>query len=52
MPQMMPMEWVTLYMMFLSTFIVFNITNYFMSTPNKPHQTSTKINMNKMTWKW
>nr|AIY61571.1 ATP synthase F0 subunit 8 [Prorhinotermes canalifrons] len=51
MPQMMPLEWTTLYAVFLMTFLMFNITNYFTQTPSKVW-TTAKINVNKMSWKW
>nr|AQP29354.1 ATP synthase F0 subunit 8 [Microtermes sp. E16] len=52
MPQMMPMEWLTLYITFLATFLMFNIMNYFNQSPNKKTSTKEAINTNKMSWKW
>nr|QXT44131.1 ATP synthase F0 subunit 8 [Labidotermes celisi] len=53
MPQMMPMEWTMLYIVFLMTFLMFNIINYFAQPPYQ-QKTTTKntINTNKMNWKW
>nr|QXI86633.1 ATP synthase F0 subunit 8 [Koutabatermes spinifer] len=53
MPQMMPMEWTLLYIMFLTTFLMFNIMNYFNQPPHQ-NQTKTKktINIYKTNWKW
>nr|WHM51683.1 ATP synthase F0 subunit 8 [Orthognathotermes sp. n.] len=51
MPQMMPMEWTMLYIMFLTTFMMFNIMNYFMQMPKTPTTTKT-IYTNKFNWKW
>nr|QAX91106.1 ATP synthase F0 subunit 8 [Parrhinotermes sp. C MW-2019] len=53
MPQMMPMEWMMLYMMFLITFLLFNIMNYFMhTTTSKSSITKNYININPLNWKW
>nr|YP_009350510.1 ATP synthase F0 subunit 8 [Macrotermes falciger]AQP27234.1 ATP synthase F0 subunit 8 [Macrotermes falciger] len=52
MPQMMPMEWMMLYMMFLITFLMFNIMNYFNQSPNKQKSSKSIITSNKMNWKW
>nr|YP_009351667.1 ATP synthase F0 subunit 8 [Globitermes sulphureus]AQP30343.1 ATP synthase F0 subunit 8 [Globitermes sulphureus] len=52
MPQMMPMEWTMLYITFLATFLMFNIMNYFIQSPNKQTSTKKNINVNKINWKW
>nr|YP_009350484.1 ATP synthase F0 subunit 8 [Orientotermes emersoni]AQP27182.1 ATP synthase F0 subunit 8 [Orientotermes emersoni] len=52
MPQMMPMEWTMLYFMFLATFLMFNIMNYFIQSPNNKQQEKKVININKTNWKW
>nr|AMX22541.1 ATP synthase F0 subunit 8 [Coptotermes acinaciformis raffrayi] len=52
MPQMMPMEWMTLYITFLMTFLMFNIMNYFTQSPNMTTKITSTINVNKMNWKW
>nr|WNL54397.1 ATP synthase F0 subunit 8 [Amitermes lonnbergianus] len=52
MPQMMPMEWTMLYITFLATFLMFNIMNYFIQSPNKPTKTKKTIFINKINWKW
>nr|YP_009250678.1 ATP synthase F0 subunit 8 [Heterotermes tenuior]AMX23007.1 ATP synthase F0 subunit 8 [Heterotermes tenuior] len=52
MPQMMPMEWMMLYITFLMTFLMFNIMNYFTQSPNTKTTMKTTINVNKMNWKW
>nr|WMY24277.1 ATP synthase F0 subunit 8 [Prorhinotermes molinoi] len=51
MPQMMPLEWTTLYTTFLMTFLMFNIMSYFTQAPSK-EWTTNKIHTNKMNWKW
>nr|AQP29504.1 ATP synthase F0 subunit 8 [Spinitermes longiceps] len=52
MPQMMPMEWTMLYLMFLATFLMFNIMNYFAQSPNKQIKEKKTMNINKTNWKW
>nr|QZK22172.1 ATP synthase F0 subunit 8 [Amitermes sp. QLD_277] len=52
MPQMMPMEWMMLYITFLATFLMFNIMNYFIQSPNKQTKTKKIISMHKINWKW
>nr|URH16648.1 ATP synthase F0 subunit 8 [Heterotermes tenuis] len=53
MPQMMPMEWMTLYITFLMTFLMFNIMNYFTQFPNSTTSpTKSTVSVNKMNWKW
>nr|URH16726.1 ATP synthase F0 subunit 8 [Dentispicotermes sp. n. 2 SH-2021a] len=52
MPQMMPMEWTMLYIMFLATFLMFNIMNYFMQSPSNQTSTKKTISINKINWKW
>nr|YP_009250535.1 ATP synthase F0 subunit 8 [Coptotermes sjoestedti]AMX22799.1 ATP synthase F0 subunit 8 [Coptotermes sjoestedti]AMX22812.1 ATP synthase F0 subunit 8 [Coptotermes sjoestedti] len=52
MPQMMPMEWMTLYITFLMTFLMFNIMNYFTQSPNTTTKSTNAISVNKMNWKW
>nr|YP_009350562.1 ATP synthase F0 subunit 8 [Macrotermes vitrialatus]AQP27388.1 ATP synthase F0 subunit 8 [Macrotermes vitrialatus] len=52
MPQMMPMEWMMLYMTFLATFLMFNIMNYFNQPPNKQESSKSAMHPNKMNWKW
>nr|YP_009351732.1 ATP synthase F0 subunit 8 [Compositermes vindai]AQP30510.1 ATP synthase F0 subunit 8 [Compositermes vindai] len=52
MPQMMPMEWMMLYITFLMTFLMFNIMNYFAQSPNKENKTKKNIPINKINWKW
>nr|APU93538.1 ATP synthase F0 subunit 8 [Sphaerotermes sp. A TB-2017] len=52
MPQMMPMEWTMLYILFLATFLMFNIMNYFTQSPNKQTKAKYTISIKKMNWKW
>nr|YP_009351602.1 ATP synthase F0 subunit 8 [Hirtitermes hirtiventris]AQP30052.1 ATP synthase F0 subunit 8 [Hirtitermes hirtiventris] len=52
MPQMMPMEWTLLYLTFLTTFLMFNIMNYFAQSPNMQKKIKESINIKKTNWKW
>nr|YP_010029659.1 ATP synthase F0 subunit 8 [Pimelocerus perforatus]QOU11165.1 ATP synthase F0 subunit 8 [Pimelocerus perforatus] len=51
MPQMAPLNWLSLYFFFFLMFILSIILNYYMFlyTPKKPTNKIKKISMN---WKW
>nr|YP_009529020.1 ATP synthase F0 subunit 8 [Phryganea cinerea]AXU98775.1 ATP synthase F0 subunit 8 [Phryganea cinerea] len=51
MPQMMPLNWLFLFFMFILFFILFMIMNYYIYSPNL---STSKINIqsNKNYWKW
>nr|YP_009667292.1 ATP synthase F0 subunit 8 [Phryganopsyche latipennis]APQ47893.1 ATP synthase F0 subunit 8 [Phryganopsyche latipennis] len=52
MPQMMPLNWIMLFVYFLFMFYLFIIMNYFISSPeNNFFLTSTK-KINKFSWTW
>nr|WAX39119.1 ATP synthase F0 subunit 8 [Anaplecta sp. 1 ZQW-2020] len=52
MPQMMPLSWLMLFMMFTATFIAFNTLSYF-NYNQHPNKKSKKNNLiNSMSWKW
>nr|ALO77084.1 ATP synthase F0 subunit 8 [Paramarygmus sp. PAR01] len=51
MPQMAPLNWLTLMMMFSSILILFNIMNFYsFCYPIKQQKTSLKTT--KTNWKW
>nr|AIY61662.1 ATP synthase F0 subunit 8 [Glyptotermes sp. A TB-2014] len=52
MPQMMPMSWLTLFISFSTTLILFATMNYYMHMPEITTIKKTSIKMNSMTWKW
>nr|YP_009350653.1 ATP synthase F0 subunit 8 [Odontotermes minutus]AQP27566.1 ATP synthase F0 subunit 8 [Odontotermes minutus] len=52
MPQMMPMEWMILYTVFLASFMMFNIMNYFNQPPTVKTTDKATIITNKVNWKW
>nr|YP_010238574.1 ATP synthase F0 subunit 8 [Cephenemyia stimulator]QTE20631.1 ATP synthase F0 subunit 8 [Cephenemyia stimulator] len=53
MPQMSPINWLSLFIIFSITFVIFNMMNYFNFFPSTPksHFPKNKIN-NSMNWKW
>nr|YP_010397541.1 ATP synthase F0 subunit 8 [Boreoheptagyia brevitarsis]UQJ73450.1 ATP synthase F0 subunit 8 [Boreoheptagyia brevitarsis] len=54
MPQMAPISWLTLFILFSLTLILFNILNYYCSLP-KNLNSSEKISSFKtssLNWKW
>nr|YP_009236439.1 ATP synthase F0 subunit 8 [Muscina levida]AMH85737.1 ATP synthase F0 subunit 8 [Muscina levida]QNE85671.1 ATP synthase F0 subunit 8 [Muscina levida] len=53
MPQMAPINWLSLFIIFSMSFLLFNIMNYYLYIPKMPK--SKLINSNKfnsMNWKW
>nr|WAX39223.1 ATP synthase F0 subunit 8 [Anaplecta sp. 8 ZQW-2020] len=53
MPQMMPLSWFMLFVMFAATFILFNIMSYF-NFNICPHNENKTQKQKKLTfnWKW
>nr|YP_009526272.1 ATP synthase F0 subunit 8 [Neolucanus maximus]AXU40286.1 ATP synthase F0 subunit 8 [Neolucanus maximus] len=51
MPQMSPMNWTTLTIMFILVFIMFNTTNFF-SMKYNPSKLEIKKITKSSTWKW
>nr|QAX91197.1 ATP synthase F0 subunit 8 [Parrhinotermes aequalis] len=53
MPQMMPTQWMILYMLFMVTYLLFNIMVYYMHTAtSKKLITKNYINIGTLNWKW
>nr|ACC94686.1 ATPase 8 [Hydrellia tritici] len=53
MPQMAPISWLSLFLIFSLAFIIFNMINYFFFIPNSNKLNNMKkINLNSMNWKW
>nr|YP_010894992.1 ATP synthase F0 subunit 8 [Austalis copiosa]WJW73505.1 ATP synthase F0 subunit 8 [Austalis copiosa] len=53
MPQMAPMNWLSLFLLFSMIFLLFNMMNYFIYLPTMPKSmTSNKIITKSMNWKW
>nr|AFQ62331.1 ATP synthase F0 subunit 8 [Dermestes peruvianus] len=51
MPQMAPMNWLTLFIFFTLTFLVLNSMNFFQTNYQSKTSTSKK-NTYKINWKW
>nr|YP_009540727.1 ATP synthase F0 subunit 8 [Pleoticus muelleri]AYQ22920.1 ATP synthase F0 subunit 8 [Pleoticus muelleri] len=52
MPQMAPLLWLNLFIMFSTTFIIFLIINYFIKVPTKIEKSTTFPTKMEMNWKW
>nr|YP_010166663.1 ATP synthase F0 subunit 8 [Lioporeus pilatei]QRV62754.1 ATP synthase F0 subunit 8 [Lioporeus pilatei] len=52
MPQMAPMNWFILYIIFSMTFISFNFMNYYIFILNKQTMKSNKFMKKILNWKW
>nr|AXZ71071.1 ATP synthase F0 subunit 8 [Pipunculus sp. XL-2018] len=53
MPQMAPISWLIMFIVFSISFIMFNMTNYYNFLPVLSFNTQGNIiQQNCMTWKW
>nr|YP_009545531.1 ATP synthase F0 subunit 8 [Penaeus latisulcatus]AYO45609.1 ATP synthase F0 subunit 8 [Penaeus latisulcatus] len=52
MPQMAPLLWLNLFLMFSATFVMFIILNYFIKVPAKIEKSPSTPLKTEMTWKW
>nr|WOR80631.1 ATP synthase F0 subunit 8 [Curtos sp.] len=52
MPQMAPMFWINLFIMFIIIFIMFNVMNYFSLMYNKKSNNNIKKISKTIFWKW
>nr|URX52945.1 ATP synthase F0 subunit 8 [Glyptotermes sp. 6 AB-2022a]URX52971.1 ATP synthase F0 subunit 8 [Glyptotermes sp. 6 AB-2022a]URX52984.1 ATP synthase F0 subunit 8 [Glyptotermes sp. 6 AB-2022a]URX54516.1 ATP synthase F0 subunit 8 [Glyptotermes sp. 6 AB-2022a] len=52
MPQMMPLSWSALFIMFSMTLVLFATMNYYSHIPKTEITTTKKIKTKKMNWKW
>nr|YP_009383479.1 ATP synthase F0 subunit 8 [Parasa consocia]APH08559.1 ATP synthase F0 subunit 8 [Parasa consocia]UMR54992.1 ATP synthase F0 subunit 8 [Parasa consocia] len=52
MPQMMPLNWMLLFLFSIIIFIMFNIFNYFMYNPKSNKHMNMNFFKKKITWKW
>nr|AML25919.1 ATP synthase F0 subunit 8 [Staphylinidae sp. BMNH 1274217] len=51
MPQMAPMNWLMLFLMFIAVFIMFNVLNYYCFM-YPPKTSSIKKKTTSINWKW
>nr|QNE85806.1 ATP synthase F0 subunit 8 [Tipula flavolineata] len=53
MPQMAPINWLVLFILFSITLIIFSTLNYFSFLPSTPKSLQTeKKNKTPLNWKW
>nr|UQJ75277.1 ATP synthase F0 subunit 8 [Proneotermes latifrons] len=52
MPQMMPLSWMALFIMFSMTLVLFAATNYYVKTPKAKTHIKKTISTKNMNWKW
>nr|AJR19243.1 ATP synthase F0 subunit 8 [Sericostoma personatum]QNE85912.1 ATP synthase F0 subunit 8 [Sericostoma personatum] len=54
MPQMMPLNWISLYMYTITIFMIFIIMNFYLFKYNNNYKYNNMIykSINKMNWKW
>nr|WPN85828.1 ATP synthase F0 subunit 8 [Melinda sp.] len=54
MPQMAPINWLSLFIIFSFTFIIFNMMNYYSFIPFMPKSNliNKKQLMTSLNWKW
>nr|YP_010261375.1 ATP synthase F0 subunit 8 [Homoneura interstincta]UIB40282.1 ATP synthase F0 subunit 8 [Homoneura interstincta] len=53
MPQMAPIGWLSLFIIFSMTFILFNMMNYYSILPSSPKSSEKSFfRINSMNWKW
>nr|URX54451.1 ATP synthase F0 subunit 8 [Procryptotermes speiseri] len=52
MPQMMPMSWLTLFIMFSATLTLFATLNYYTTTPKTKPNGKALLLTNHLNWKW
>nr|YP_010035469.1 ATP synthase F0 subunit 8 [Ludioschema sulcicolle]QQQ88061.1 ATP synthase F0 subunit 8 [Ludioschema sulcicolle] len=51
MPQMAPLSWINLFILFIITYMILNSLNYFSFTYNNK-TSSTSLKSKKINWKW
>nr|QNE85417.1 ATP synthase F0 subunit 8 [Sciomyza simplex] len=53
MPQMAPIGWLSLFIIFSITFMLFSMMNYYSSLPTSPKSMKkSSLSFNSMNWKW
>nr|URX52645.1 ATP synthase F0 subunit 8 [Neotermes luykxi] len=52
MPQMMPMSWLIMFIMFSMTLILFTTANYYTKMPKTKTITKSETSTNPLSWKW
>nr|QMS48769.1 ATP synthase F0 subunit 8 [Osmylus lucalatus] len=52
MPQMAPINWLTLFIYFTIVMFLFNVMNYFIISYTPPASKTLFYSTNSLTWKW
>nr|YP_010462973.1 ATP synthase F0 subunit 8 [Epeorus alexandri]UUJ36852.1 ATP synthase F0 subunit 8 [Epeorus alexandri] len=52
MPQMAPLSWLLLFIVFSCTLVLFSIMNYFINLPSTPRSSVSQFSAQPLTWKW
>nr|URX54139.1 ATP synthase F0 subunit 8 [Glyptotermes sp. 15 AB-2022a]URX54152.1 ATP synthase F0 subunit 8 [Glyptotermes sp. 15 AB-2022a]URX54191.1 ATP synthase F0 subunit 8 [Glyptotermes sp. 15 AB-2022a] len=52
MPQMMPLSWLTLFILFSTALMLFAATNYYSYIPKTKITQKNEIKQKNMAWKW
>nr|YP_010535808.1 ATP synthase F0 subunit 8 [Coptotriche turpinia]UYB79006.1 ATP synthase F0 subunit 8 [Coptotriche turpinia] len=52
MPQMMPINWIVLFILFMLFFMLFNMMNYYIFIFNKKSSFLPKMKIKNFLWKW
>nr|YP_010515278.1 ATP synthase F0 subunit 8 [Emerita talpoida]UXL87264.1 ATP synthase F0 subunit 8 [Emerita talpoida] len=52
MPQMAPILWLNMMFIFIMTFMVVMIINYYMSSPQKMSSMSYNLTIKQYNWSW
>uniref|UniRef100_A0AAU7BA95 ATP synthase complex subunit 8 n=1 Tax=Pachyrhamma longipes TaxID=3073453 RepID=A0AAU7BA95_9ORTH len=52
MPQMAPISWLFMFIMFSLTLLMFCSSNYFLFMASPTQASEKKINFNSFNWKW
>nr|UQJ75147.1 ATP synthase F0 subunit 8 [Eucryptotermes sp. n. nr. breviceps] len=52
MPQMMPLSWLMLFIVFSTTLILFATMNYYTNIEKAKSHTKENYSTNSLTWKW
>nr|URX53361.1 ATP synthase F0 subunit 8 [Glyptotermes fuscus] len=52
MPQMMPLSWLTLFILFSMALMLFASTNYYSHIPKTSTKKKIEVKQKAMVWKW
>nr|YP_010267097.1 ATP synthase F0 subunit 8 [Arcte coerula]UIF93617.1 ATP synthase F0 subunit 8 [Arcte coerula]UNP54896.1 ATP synthase F0 subunit 8 [Arcte coerula] len=53
MPQMMPINWLISFILFIIIFLIFNIMNYYIFNTKMPNKKNNfKVELKNLNWKW